>query len=120
MITRRDFIKGIGAILAAPLAMKLDLLEARQHCEYFGTIDGVRIESMGKVTVRDGDGAEYTALRYYLRKGSDESYCDVDEALVKHTGNPDLFIHMELQVFAEGINESFRQGPPALGYGYES
>jgi hypothetical protein len=109
MITRRDFLRGMAALFAAPVVAKLDLLEAQEHIDYLGSLDGVRIVSMGKKMVKSGD-AEYPVLVYHLRKGAYESYMEVDKQLVDLSGDPEQFIRAELKHGAWGINEAIKQG----------
>jgi hypothetical protein len=106
MITRRDFIKGMAVLFSSPAIAKLDILEAKEHIEYLGKINGVMIDSLGKRIARNADGSEYPVLVYHLKRGDIEAYAEIDKQLMDFSGDPEGFIRIELEWKSMEVNEA--------------
>lgn len=120
MIKRREFLKGLAVMIAAPIVMKTEVLtglysviphaEALEHFNGFELGKDIELIELG--VSRAGIDREYEVLVYQLKKkcrgGDLEAYCEIDKALIDMVPNPRDFIRSELMNFVEEMRQEYK------------
>ncbi len=120
MINRRQFLKGLGIILALPIAGNVSSLLASQHIEYLFPNEGIQVTKIGKVEVPRGiikyeDGRKSYVIRYHLYKPVNKRWgvqaiVDIDAGLIKIHPNPDEYIRESLDAYKEALMMTYEDG----------
>ena len=110
-LSRRQFLKGLSAILALPISEEANTLLAAEHIEALLPGHGIKIESLGRVIVcigEHGNPDDYiVVLRYHLSKKIKgkllEAYAEIDQELLNLVEKKQEFIRAELQPWIEAM-----------------
>ena len=119
---RREFLKGLAVMIAAPTLMKTEAFaglygvipraKALEHFNEFKLGRDIELTELGVNYVKDNDDRIYEVLSYQLKKkcrGRDlEAHCEIDKALIDIAPNPQYFIRDELMNLVEAMRQEYK------------